>query len=172
MKWSSYWVSPSTHTLNTVLYQSGKSKCTTPILMEVTPFQLTWVTPFNCTPLPGAMRVPCTWTAWAERVQCNQIAQAVQVQLTGVTLSIDSSYPPQKGGYPHQNGGYHHQNGGCEFWFTRLRGVCRIFSGGGQIFLLRGTSKFMGLMMNNFYLGTSSMIPLVSGEGDVVGVKI
>ena len=70
------------------------------ILIEVTPFQLTWVTPFNCTPLPGAMRVPCTWTAWAERVQCNQIAQAVQVQLTGGTLSIDSSYPPQKGGLP------------------------------------------------------------------------
>ena len=89
----------------------------------------------------------------------------MQVQLTGVTLSIDSSYPPQKGGY-------HHQNGGCEFLFTRLRGVRRIFSGGGQIFLLQGTSKFMGLMMNNFYLGTSSMIPLVSGEGDVVGVKI
>ena len=31
---------------------------------------------------------------------------------------------------------------------------------------------FLGLMLNNFYLGTSSMIPLVSGVGDGVGVKI
>ena len=47
------------------------------------------------------------------------------------------------------------------------------FQEGARFFFSGGhPSKFMGLMMNNFYLGTSSMISLVSGEGDGVGVKI